>query len=904
MKKIIICLVFSLLLPHVSFAYYYVPSFTLTLTKITTSGDGTFNFGAYSSNNVGFNLTPDQQKQITTINGQKSVNFYLDPGFAYRILENEQQGWNLTGAVCTSTNQSIAFASVNDGVQMSNMIDGNKVNCTFTNSPTVQKSPILIVPGIMGTVILKQNNQQNELIWPDVTRMLNPFHDDSFMDPLANLSDGNLTLGSVIDMAGTLNYTKKLVEDLTSNGYTPGTNLFLFPYDWRRDIYDVAVMDDPQMKNPSLKQMIDQIVSSTGSNKIDIIAHSQGGLVVKSLLSDPEYQGYQSKIDKLVFVGTPNLGAPMAAKALLYGDSMGVSFSGMGLDPAEVKKISKDMPAVYDLLPGSEYFNHTNGYLGTAQVLSNDSPILHVTTLGYASTTEFLENENQNGLNGGLVASSSVFHSPNYDNFDFSNSGIKTYNIVGCQTGTPGKILVKADGTFQIIPTAGDGTVPIFSANNIPGSATLFALESNHATMLTEDGIRQEIVSLITTGAASPQNKITPFVSDCHFDGTEVSTHSPVDLHIYDGMGRHVGPTTDGGFDSDIPNVGYDTIGHEHFAFLPAGGQYIVKLVATGAGSFSFDSSVIQAGQTTGTTNYDSVSITASSTAQIVLNSGNNQSIQLDKNGDGIIDATVTPSSILNMYQPQDPNFPVLTSSASGTLGQPGFYRSSVNVTLSAAYPDIPGQDSQAPAAPIVKYSLDNKATTTYQSSITVADEGSHTISFFSTDKAGDNEQPQTINFTIDKTAPEAVIQFNPALKDIQFTGSDNISTTSKVTVLDNGNDITLTDQAGNITDVKLKEKDRKKSMQATIQSLSYNGAAQDVSKNVLAFLWTYDKSGNLTMLSQNVAAKKTYVILAVYNGKKTSLVGLDKTGVILKSITGLDLLKVITNRGDLTWNY
>jgi hypothetical protein len=264
----------------------------------------------------------------------------------------------------------------------------------------------------------------------------------------------------------------------------------------------------------------------------------------------------------------------------------------------------------------------------------------------------------------------------------------------------------------------------------------------------------------------------------------------------------------------------------------------------------------------------------------------------------------VNPNSIIKVYQPQDPNAPVLTSSVSGTLGQPGFYRSSVNVTLSAAYPDIPGQGSQTSAAPVIKYSLDNKAAATYQNSLTIKDEGSHTISFFSTDKAGNNEQPQAISFTIDETAPEAVIQFNPDKKDIQFTGSDNISTTSKVTVVDNINDILLTDQAGNTTDIKLKEKNRKISMQSTIQSLSYNGVLQDVSKNILAFLWTYDKSSNLTMLSQNVAAKKTYVILAVYNGKKTSLVGLDKTGIILKSINGLDLLKVTTNKGDLSWAY
>jgi hypothetical protein len=197
---------------------------------------------------------------------------------------------------------------------------------------------------------------------------------------------------------------------------------------------------------------------------------------------------------------------------------------------------------------------------------------------------------------------------------------------------------------------------------------------------------------------------------------------------------------------------------------------------------------------------------------------------------------------------------------------------------------------------------LDNKATTTYQSAITVTSEGTHTISFYSTDSAGNNEQPQTVSFTIDKTAPEAVIQFNPDKKDIQFTGTDNISTTSQVTVVDNVNDITLTDQAGNVTDIKLKEKNRKISMQSTIQSLSYNTIVQDVSKNILAFVWVYDKN-NLSKLTQNVASNKSYYILAVYDGKKTTLVGIDKAGIILKSIPGLDLLKVTTGKGDLSWS-
>ena len=237
-------------------------------------------------------------------------------------------------------------------------------------------------------------------------------------------------------------------------------------------------------------------------------------------------------------------------------------------------------------------------------------------------------------------------------------------------------------------------------------------------------------------------------------------------------------------------------------------------------------------------------------------------------------------------------------------MGQPGFYRSNATITLSAIDPIVNNAPSQTSGVLKTVYSLDGNATTTYQSAVSVTAEGQHTLSFFSTDNAGNNEQPQIIIFTIDKTAPEAVVQFNPTLKDIQFTGSDNISTTSKVSILDNVNDILLTDQAGNSTDIKLKEKNRKISMQSTIQSLSYNGLSQDISKNVLAFVWSYDKNNNLTLLSQNVAAKKTYLVLATYDGKKTALVGIDKTGIILKSITGLDLLKISTSKGDLTWAY
>ena len=218
-------------------------------------------------------------------------------------------------------------------------------------------------------------------------------------------------------------------------------------------------------------------------------------------------------------------------------------------------------------------------------------------------------------------------------------------------------------------------------------------------------------------------------------------------------------------------------------------------------------------------------------------------------------------------------------------------------------------------------YNLDRAGYQTYSVPITVATEGPHTLTFFSIDKAGNNEMEQSATFTIDKTAPEVSIKFNVDKKDLSFSGTDNISTPADVTVVDADDTITLTDQAGNATIMKLKNSNRKKNMSAEIKSLSYNGKNADISKNKMAFSWTLatskdkeekkenkrgdkgdDKNEKLTVLSQSVQSKKDYNILALYDGTNTKLTGRDASGKISKSVSGLALLTIKTTQGDLTW--
>lgn len=239
-------------------------------------------------------------------------------------------------------------------------------------------------------------------------------------------------------------------------------------------------------------------------------------------------------------------------------------------------------------------------------------------------------------------------------------------------------------------------------------------------------------------------------------------------------------------------------------------------------------------------------------------------------------------------------------------MGRIGFYRGDVTINLSSVDPIVNSDPSRTSGVLRTRYSLDGGADESYSTSspIIISAEGQHTITYFSTDRAGNNEQEQTVSFVIDKTAPEFVIEFNPSIKDLQFTGTDNISSSSDINILDQDSLITLTDQAGNISQITLKDKDRKNKLKTEIKTLSYNNQPQDISKTKASFDWQFDKEGILKQLEQQIKSKKDFNIAADYQNNITELEGKDQTGKISKSITGMVLLKITTSQGDFSWTY
>ena len=138
---------------------------------------------------------------------------------------------------------------------------------------------------------------------------------------------------------------KSLIDALKANNYS-GTDIFVFPYDWRLNLKDTII---------KLEEKIQDIKYQNDTQKIDIVAHSMGGLLIKDYIR--EYG--DSSIDKLIFVGTPHIGAPKAGKTILEGDRLGIPW----LNTESVKTVAQNSPALYQLIPNEKYFNIFQGYL-------------------------------------------------------------------------------------------------------------------------------------------------------------------------------------------------------------------------------------------------------------------------------------------------------------------------------------------------------------------------------------------------------------------------------------------------------------------------------------------------------------------------------------------------------------
>lgn len=135
--------------------------------------------------------------------------------------------------------------------------------------------------------------------------------------------------------------------------------------------YDVYSSEGKLLRSPSkydsintyakrLNDIIETVKYRTGRNKVNIIAHSMGGLVAREYIK--EYNG-DSSVNKLIMIGTPNHG--------IYG-SVGSGCPILGA-PVECNEMKSDSSFISSLNSGDETYGNVKYYTiaGSGCLLSN-----------------------------------------------------------------------------------------------------------------------------------------------------------------------------------------------------------------------------------------------------------------------------------------------------------------------------------------------------------------------------------------------------------------------------------------------------------------------------------------------------------------------------------------------------
>ncbi|MBL8030415.1 MAG: hypothetical protein JNN11_04160 [Candidatus Doudnabacteria bacterium] len=885
----------------------------LLYARVTTSGK---NFFSTNLSKVPFSALPtdeykpftfafDNTSTSTTVNfagGEKIQNIFIEEdygscgGFGF----GSQAFFELGGTDQNPSNILFWYADPSTNFTSSNVM------ATRIEDLENTKIPILFIPGILGTEIA----ENDELLWAN-PKMTIPANSDNFMDPLSFTSLLKPTSNStrytnvIKTISATIggielelfDYTSGLISEFTDQGYTENQNFFTFPYDWRYGVSGIIDQSNNKTNVNLLQEKITEILNITGSNKINIIAHSNGGLLLKKyVLENPS----SHSVNKAVLLGVPNTGAPKAIKVLLEGDNFGV----VGLSDEEMKKIALNLPVVYDLTPSQTYYNAKGSFYNLTQ-----EKFLKPPTTQDLNFNEVWDNLlNQKGYNQTAFENSALLHSPEFDNADLRNYGIDLYNIVGCKKATLGKIqeyqytnLLGETSTSYKAPifVPGDGTVPLESATNLPTSQNnkFYALKADHGKMPSQNGIRQKVVNILTDSSLETPS-LSQNESDCKLNGRAISVYSPVNIEAYDQMGNRAGFAEDGSVENNIPNAELSIFGHVKFIFLPEDENqvYNIRLKGTGEGTFTLTSLNIENNAPKTTEVFSNIPVTMNLKAE--LNTEDSK-LTLDTDGNNMPDQTINPSSVLSPETATDILPPVSTSTIVGTKGNENFYLSNILVLLSAT----DTISSISPASDILKinYQLDNspwQSASTSSISLEVTQETEHVLKFFSTDKAGNNEAIKQIKFTIDKTPPEFLIGFNLTKKDLEFKTQNTLDT-----LQDQDSRIVATDKAGNKAEILFKEKNRKQNSRAEIIALSYNNKSANITKTVFKTSWNLDKKGVLKSLEQHARSKKDFNLELHFENNKTKLTGRDQHGKINKILTGLKTFELKTLAGDFEWN-
>ena len=447
---------------------------------------------------------------------------------------------------------------------------------------------------------------------------------------------------------GAQNTYTKLVEQIKDT-YSDECDVRFWGYDWRQDISDIALD-------------LEAFIEEEGYSDVVLVCHSMGGLVASKYLANGSDN--QEKVEKLVTIGTPYLGAPKALYVFETGHLLDWASSTFCM-ATPIKAVANNFTSVYELLPTENYFDlNSTTYV---QYQNNNGFWKKKTTskYDYDQTKGLISNRSWASGKGFLNVAESFAETLFVDGEHITNT-VDSYYIIGYNRDTILEVEEEynKDGSFDscrelTIANGGDETVPVISAN-IGGTADedkTYYIQETHTGLVKNDDVIELVENIIDGESgqyASSISKTCPEeINEKGWFGRnktiriQLKIECPVDLAMIDEDGTewaYVSPEfiyNECNEDGTFYFLGKDN--DAKMAYLQDD-NYNVKLIGTDAGEMKYTMSVFDAGYEISRIVFEDVVITDTTVIYTNTDRFGEIVLNVDENDDGVVDYQVYPS--------------------------------------------------------------------------------------------------------------------------------------------------------------------------------------------------------------------------------------------------------------------
>ncbi|MEK7596718.1 MAG: right-handed parallel beta-helix repeat-containing protein [Patescibacteria group bacterium] len=371
-------------------------------------------------------------------------------------------------------------------------------------------------------------------------------------------------------------------------------------YDWRLPLARILSSGGQAGKNisylkatssPYIIQELENLAKNSKTGRVTLIAHSNGGLLAKSLMMRLSEMKLENLVDRIIFVAVPQTGTPQAVGALLHGFGQSIPFI---LSAKTAMEFGLNMPGAYNLLPSASYFDFVS------------DPVIKLRESGtnIASSTLLRDFLAEKKLNPLLLKDSKAAHesldrwlSPaNIELIQIAGWGLDTVSGIEYYRGIKrGKPVTRYK---PVMVVDGDNTVVVPSALAMATSTPNIRrywldlgahnkasfLGRKHGNILEVESLRNFLKNII-----KKENQTLPLyistttpISTAPDKRLRFTLHSPsLRLNLYDGEGNHTGiSTTTGYVEEKIPSAYYQEFGQVKYISVPvslSAGRYDSK---------------------------------------------------------------------------------------------------------------------------------------------------------------------------------------------------------------------------------------------------------------------------------------------------------------------------------------